>query len=66
MSLIYFHRFLILCAILFGAYFAWYLWRRYDSTGASSSLWAAVGSGVVTLALIAYLPTVKGRQARRP
>ncbi len=66
MSLIYFHRFLILCAILFGAYFAWYLWCRYDSTGTSSSLWAAVGAGVVTLVLIAYLPTVKGRRARQP
>jgi len=65
-SLIYFHRFLIFCAILFGAYFCWYLWVRYDSTGHSAELWASIGSGLITLALVAYLPTVKGRQARRP
>lgn len=65
MSLIYFHRFLILCAILFGAYFAWHLWQRHDQSGASSDLWAAIGSGVITLALVVYLPTVKGRPARR-
>ena len=66
MSLIYFHRFLILCAILFGAYFSWYLWRRYDSAGQTAELWASIGSGLITLALVAYLPTVKGRRARRP
>ena len=64
MSLIYFHRFLILCAILFGAYFAWVLWQRYSLNGHEDALWAAIGSAAVTVALAVYLPTVKGRKER--
>ena len=65
MSLIYFHRFLILCAILFGAYFSWHLWERYGVSGTSADLWGAVGAAVITLALLVYLPTVKGRRPAR-
>ena len=64
-SLIYFHRFLITAAILFGAYFAWHLWGRYGLSGASSDLWGAVGAGVITLGLLVYLPTIKGRRQVR-
>ena len=65
MSLVYFHRFLILCAILFGAYFSWVLWQRHGAGGRSDDLWGAIGAAVVTVGLVLYLPTVKGRKERR-
>lgn len=65
MSLIYFHRFLISCAILFGAYFTWHLWQRHDASGASQDLYGAIGAGVITVGLLVYLPTIKGRRPAR-
>ena len=64
MSLIYFHRFLIFCAILFGAFFAWSLWQRHQAHANTTELYGAIGAAVVTLGLITYLPTVKGRGDR--
>ncbi|MAG58894.1 MAG: hypothetical protein CMJ83_21620 [Planctomycetes bacterium] len=64
MSLIYFHRFLIFCAIVFGAFFAWRLFTRWQSTDSGADLGAAIGAAIVSLLLMLYLPTVRGRKPR--
>jgi hypothetical protein len=62
-GLIYFHRFLIFCAILFGAYFGWRLWRDYQRTEDWPLLAAAIGAAIVTVGLCLYLPTVRARRS---
>lgn len=65
MSLIYFHRFLISCFILFSAYFCWHLIQRYQSLGVTSELWTGIFFGVSALGFAIYLPSVKGRRDKQ-
>ena len=55
MALYHFHRVLIAAAILFDFAFSLYAFRRYSETSQTIDLAMAVGSSVVTVALVAYL-----------
>ncbi len=67
MSLIYFHRFLIFCAILFSVYLAWNSFTVWSDLGDTSSLVLAILSCVAAVGLSLYLRTVKlPQQKTRP
>lgn len=55
MALYNFHRVLIAAAILFDFGFTLYAFRRYGATGNVIDIAMAIGSSVVTVALVAYL-----------
>jgi hypothetical protein len=55
MDLYHFHRVLIASAILFFLGFAVYAYRQSGDLGSGLYLAMAVGSGVISLSLIAYL-----------
>jgi uncharacterized membrane protein len=56
MSLYHFHRVLITAAILFDFFFTFWAIRQYQAPdGAAMDLVMAIGSSVVTVALVAYL-----------
>ena len=59
MTLIFFHRFLIACAILFSIGFAVNQYRYYDRTQDGSALIMTVCCSVAAVALLLYLRTVK-------
>ena len=59
MSLIYFHRFLIVCSILFALYFAWFAFERVDRMGGTERILTIVISLVAAVGLGFYLRTVK-------
>lgn len=63
MSLIYFHRFLIICAILFAIYFAVDAFHDWESSnGEPGHMVVAVVSALVAVALALYLRTVRLRK----
>lgn len=64
MSLIYFHRFLIFCAILFSIFFAWHAFGAFQEEGSVGQLVVAVVSTGAAVGLSFYLRTV--RMPRRP
>ncbi len=64
MSLIHFHRFLIVCFILFSLYFAWHLFTRWRDFSRTPDLLTAIFFAVGAVAFSFYLRTVKAR--RRP
>lgn len=55
MDLYHFHRVLIASAILFSLGFAVYAYRQSGDLGSGLYLAMAVGSGVISLSLVAYL-----------
>ncbi len=58
MSLIKFHRVLIVTFILMCGVLGWVLWQRWDKHGATTDLAGAVGSAVVGIGCGFYLRTV--------
>ena len=55
MSLIYFHIFLISCAIIFGAGFGFWELAHFKATGALIDLISAIGSFLAAAGLALYL-----------
>ena len=65
MSLIYFHRFLIFCAICFSLFLAWKSYDSWRTEQATTDIILAVLALVVAVGLGFYLRTVKGPEERR-
>ena len=59
MSLIYFHRFLIACAILFALTMSWHLIQEWRAGGAVWSLVTGIGCCVGGAVLALYLKSVR-------
>jgi hypothetical protein len=67
MSLVHFHRFLIVAFIIFSGFFAWRSFDRHvQSGGTAGDLWAGVVALVVGLGFILYLRTVRAPAGRDP
>ena len=65
MSLIYFHRFLIGCAILFSLYFAWRSFGEWQQGAGTHHLIVAIASAAAGVGLAFYLRTVRMPPRRR-
>lgn len=64
MSLIYFHRFLIITFIFFCGYFAWHMGTRWrGAAGTTTDLVSAVVAVAAALGFFLYLRTVKVRRS---
>lgn len=59
MSLIYFHRFLIVTAILFALFFGWKVFTYWQNTGELNQLVVASLCGLGAIGLAFYLRTVR-------
>lgn len=59
LSLIYFHRLLIFCAILFAIFFSYKGFEEWQSQDTAGPLIVAISSGAAAIGLGFYLRTVK-------
>jgi hypothetical protein len=64
MSLIAFHRFLIVCFILFSLYFAWHMFARWRDDGQAIDLGVGIFFALCVVGFSLYLRTV-GKRPRK-
>jgi hypothetical protein len=58
-SLIYFHRFLIFCFILFSIYFAWYMFREWQKSAEVLDILTSIFFVAAAVGFGIYIRTVK-------